>query len=1243
MKHTHPPSALAFFALALLSAAGARAQESAPRILLLGSPNDAHPAGTHEYARSLRLLEGVLEDNGLDAQVAPDGWDDALPPIAEFDALLCYTRGSDHGLEEHPLFQPERLEAVLRAAEDGLNVGLVHWSTFAPNDERGDALLELVGGHFDYQSGEGPRGWASRIATREWEVSVASDEHPIARGVSDHARSEEFYTGLRFREADPRRTPLWTVEEDGATQTVAWAIERANGGRGFATTGGHFGSGWFEPEFQRLLANACLWLCGLEVPAGGAALERGRLLSVGIASDDEHPAHDAQARAAALRELLERDPHVRVVDAHPEHLAPLLPALDVVVWNHVDWNGEPFSLAGRAALRAWVEGGGGLVLSHFANGAHHRSLPGGEDHHWSWWHEQVSLRSWDHAGDAAHDAYGPFVVEVSDLAHPITEGQTGWTTSDELYHSQSGDRYVRALVLGRSQATREDAPLAWTQRVGAGRVFQCLLGHDADALLNSGTARLMQRGTVWCAGAPQLSIEHPVSAAERELEVFVPDPAWTPRGSTRPGAAPFERESEEDWVDARIEDMDHGPAQAGSFLTPGVPEQEQTERGLALRVGADGAGAVLFDTELLRWSAAWMGERSQPSPVRFGLLRKPTIGGEPLLWQPERPGWMLNGSLRDPRANERTPLPEKLARYSGHWLVGERTVLEYRIGDRTVLESPWLVVVDGVEVFLRDVVVSSGDEEEVMMLPEVGGSVLEVHSAQGDVGYRQVANQRSIVIQPSREARFRVMLSAKEVPAVALPFPGDELWSLRPAEFSARWGAPLETRGELGEPERGFALDTLSLPDDNPWGALLYASGVGFLPDGRVVVCTIHGDVWTASGVGAELETLRWQRFATGLYQPLGLEVVDGSIFVLGRDRLTRLHDLDGDGEADRYENFCDLLEIVGGDHLYAMDLARDPEGWFYFNKSGDASSEHGGAVVRISRDGRRIERFASGRRHANGIGVSPEGVVTSADNEGQWVPSTRLDVVAQGGFYGYAPAFRGEGTPTSYDPPLLWLPREADNSAGGQVWVPESGWAPALAGRLLHFSFGRCTALLVGQQRVDAQLQGWATTLPARFLSGAMRGRFSPHDGQLYVVGSDGWQTAARADGSLQRLRWVGGEFSLPVDFRSTARGFELRFETALDAERLSKDSFAVSRWNYRWSGRYGSREWSLEDPERAGRDAVAVESVRLDPSGRSVHVELESVEPCMQLAVDYELVSASGAPLSGTLWASLHRVPAE
>ena len=57
------------------------------------------------------------------------------------------------------------------------------------------------------------------------------------------------------------------------SEVIAWAVERADGGRGFGFTGGHYHRNWGIPDFRRMVVNAILWSAKLGVPPGGAKCE----------------------------------------------------------------------------------------------------------------------------------------------------------------------------------------------------------------------------------------------------------------------------------------------------------------------------------------------------------------------------------------------------------------------------------------------------------------------------------------------------------------------------------------------------------------------------------------------------------------------------------------------------------------------------------------------------------------------------------------------------------------------------------------------------------------------------------------------------------------------------------------------------------------------------------------------------------------------------------------------------------
>ena len=141
----------------------------------------------------------------------------------------------------------------------------------------------------------------------------------------------------------------------------------------------------------------------------------------------------------------------------------------------------------------------------------------------------------------------------------------------------------------------------------------------------------------------------------------------------------------------------------------------------------------------------------------------------------------------------------------------------------------------------------------------------------------------------------------------------------------------------MGGDEKPFEVDEIPLPADglSPWNSWMRVGGFDFFADGkRAALATWLGDVWIVDGLGARFEQHQWRRIATGLFQPLGVKVVDETIYVACRDQIAELHDLNGDGEIDYVRNFNNDHQVTEHFHEFAMGLQRDAEGNFYYAKS---------------------------------------------------------------------------------------------------------------------------------------------------------------------------------------------------------------------------------------------------------------------------------------------------------------------
>jgi hypothetical protein len=220
----------------------------------------------------------------------------------------------------------------------------------------------------------------------------------------------------------------------------------------------------------------------------------------------------------------------------------------------------------------------------------------------------------------------------------------------------------------------------------------------------------------------------------------------------------------------------------------------------------------------------------------------------------------------------------------------------------------------------------------------------------------------------------------------------------------------------------------------------------------------------------------------------------------------------------------------------------------------------------------------------------------------------------------------------------------DVDNSSGGQVWVTGAGW-PDLAGRLLHLSYGTCSTFLVLTEEVAGRVQGGVVRLPAEFSSSCMRGRFSPRDGQLYVIGLQGWQTSAAREGGFHRLRRTPAPLGLPVALRTCAAGVYLTFAEPLDdTTATDPDSFGIEIWNYLYSPNYGSPEISVQHPERQveqgkpNRDALVVAGAKLSPDRRTVFLAVDGMRPVHQMRITWNVDAADGRQLKGELHNTIH-----
>ncbi|MDQ2656320.1 MAG: c-type cytochrome, partial [Bacteroidota bacterium] len=244
------------------------------------------------------------------------------------------------------------------------------------------------------------------------------------------------------------------------------------------------------------------------------------------------------------------------------------------------------------------------------------------------------------------------------------------------------------------------------------------------------------------------------------------------------------------------------------------------------------------------------------------------------------------------------------------------------------------------------------------------------------------------------------------------------IFSLKPAE-SAEFNLVSEKKTAIiSEPDKtkpgyGSALENVHPSFDvqtiRPPGFRPRVGGLAFLPDGRLLVTTWDtlGAVYLLDGVETgDTSRISIKRIAIGLAEPLGIEVVDGEIFVLQKQELTQLKDLDGDDVIDEYKVVCDSWGVTSDFHEFSFGLVHK-DGHFYATlsmamrlMSTERQHPDRGKTLRISKDG-SFEWINYGLRTPNGIGLGVDDEIFVTDNQGEWTPANKLIHVKKGEFLG--------------------------------------------------------------------------------------------------------------------------------------------------------------------------------------------------------------------------------------------------
>jgi hypothetical protein len=275
------------FVIAVLAFTAGGLHAADRKLVMIAGPV-SHPPLMHEFRAGSMLLQKRLEGiPGLKTILVTNGWptkiverrrvdDNAVFEGA--DAIFIYADGGPN----HLAVRPERLEFLRGLMAKGVSLGCAHYAVEVLPEKGGAEWKEWIGGHYENAFSCNPI----------WDAEFKRlPQHPITRGVNPFKTKDEWYFNMRFRDGKAGvkdiliATPSDAVRDGpyvhpkgpyphiqaakGRPETLMWAVERSDGGRGFGFTGGHFHLNWQNDDQRRIMLNALVWLAKLEVPAGG--------------------------------------------------------------------------------------------------------------------------------------------------------------------------------------------------------------------------------------------------------------------------------------------------------------------------------------------------------------------------------------------------------------------------------------------------------------------------------------------------------------------------------------------------------------------------------------------------------------------------------------------------------------------------------------------------------------------------------------------------------------------------------------------------------------------------------------------------------------------------------------------------------------------------------------------------------------------------------------------------------------
>ncbi len=463
-------------------------------------------------------------------------------------------------------------------------------------------------------------------------------------------------------------------------------------------------------------------------------------------------------------------------------------------------------------------------------------------------------------------------------------------------------------------------------------------------------------------------------------------------------------------------------------------------------------------------------------------------------------------------------------------------------------------------------------------------------------------------------------------------------------------------RRPLEEVHPAYALDNFRPESFRPQVGALCA-----MRDGRLAVATwdAEGSIWILNPrAQPDTPAATPQLFASGLGEPLGLLECESGFLVMQKGELTRVRDRDGDGDADMFEAVAQGWPHSANYHEFTFNLV-PWRGRVWFASSvplrggltdylpgslGDFPVSDGpGSLWSVDIATGDVRREARGLRTPNGLGVGVDGELFGCDNQGSWLPASRLNHLVTGGHSGHQ---ERRGGNENAMPPVAWFPHgEIGNSPSQPAFVADGPHRGQLyVGDVTYGGIQR-----VAISKVNGVYQGTLFMHSQGLEAGVNRLAWGvAGDRDLYVggVGSNGnWNHKGKTAG-LERLQPTWSEREGPDAARSAA--FEMLRVDAMPDGVLITLSTPVAGAMLVDPAHYQATAWHYEPRETYGGPKVGAHSVDVtqataSPDGRQVRLTLTPWRAGEVVSIRLvDMIDCYGrSPWATESWSTLNAIP--